>query len=273
MTATGTINQERIQANGTELYCEVRGRGPSVLFISGATGDAGHFTVVAETLADEFTTITYDRRGNSRSPKPAGWTTTSMGEHADDAAALIRALGAAPAAIFGTSGGGIVAIDLIVRYPEVLRGAIVHEPAIVSVLPYKDQVMTQLKGVLDEAFAKGGPRRAMETFLRLNASDAVFEGCDSALRERMLDNADTFFGLELAAFVGYDPDVAALGRSRVPLRTLHGDASPSYLVDTTKWLAAKANVPTATLPGNHVPYLQHPAETAELLRPILRELS
>lgn len=272
MTATGTINQERIHANGTELYCEVRGRGPSVLFIPGATGDAGHFTVVAETLADEFTTITYDRRGNSRSPKPTGWTTTSMGEHADDAAALIRALGAAPAAIFGTSGGGIVAIDLIVRYPEVLRGAIVHEPAIVSVLPYKDQVMTQLKGVLDEAFAKG-PRQAMETFLRLNASDAVFERCDSALRERMLDNADTFFDLELAAFVGYDPDVAALARSRVPLRTLHGDASPSYLVDTTKWLAAKANVPTATLPGNHVPYLQHPAETAELLRPIFRELS
>jgi hypothetical protein len=53
---------------------------------------------------------------------------------------------------------------------------------------------------------------------------------------------------------------------------LHGDASPAYLVDTTKWLAEKTNVPTAILPGNHVPYLQRPAETAELLRPIFREL-
>jgi len=273
MTITGTIRHERIRANGTELYCEVRGGGPSVLFISGASGDAGHFSAVAEALADEFTTISYDRRGNSRSPKPAGWTTTSMGEHADDAAALIRALGAAPAAIFGTSGGGIVAIDLIVRHPEVVRGAIVHEPAIVSVLPYKDQVMTQLKGVLDEAFAKGGPRRAMETFLRVNMSDAVFEACDPALRERMLDAADTFFGLELAAFVDYEPDEAALARSRVPLRALHGDTSPSYLVDTTKWFAGKASAPAAILPGNHVPYLQRPAETAELLRSIFRELS
>jgi len=273
MTLTGTIRHERIQANGTELYCEVRGSGPSVLFVSGATGDAGHFTGVADTLADEFTTITYDRRGNSRSPKPAGWTTTSMQEQADDAAALIRALGAAPAAIFGSSGGGIVAIDLVVRHPEVVRGAIVHEPEIVSVLPYKDEVMTKLKGVLDEAFANGGPRLAMETFLRRNAGDAVFEALDLALRERMLDNADTFFGLELAAFLDYQPDAAALARSRVPLRALYGDASPPYLADTTKWLAEKTSVPAAILPGNHVPYLQRPAETAELLRSIFRELS
>jgi pimeloyl-ACP methyl ester carboxylesterase len=272
MTLTGTTRQELIKANGTELYCEVRGSGPSVLFISGASGDAGHFSAVANTLADEFTTITYDRRGNSRSPKPAGWTTTTMGERADERRGIVGALGAAPAAVFGTSGGGIVAIDLLVRHPKVVRGAIIHEPAIISVLPYKDEVMKQLKGALDEAFTKGGPRRAMETFLRLNMSDAVFDACDAALRERMLDNAETFFGLELAAFVAYDPDGAALARSRVPLRVLHGDASPAYLVDTTKWLAEKTNVPTAILPGNHVPYLQRPAETAELLRPIFREL-
>jgi len=50
-----------------DLYHEVRGHGPAVLFIAGATGDAGHYTRVAERLADEFTVITYDRRGNSRS--------------------------------------------------------------------------------------------------------------------------------------------------------------------------------------------------------------
>jgi hypothetical protein len=57
-----------------------------------------------------------------------------------------------------------------------------------------------------------------------------------------------------------------------PLRALHGDARPSYLVDTTRWLAEKANAPTAIVTGNHVPYLQRPAETAELLRPVFREL-
>ena len=33
-----------ISANGATLYYELRGAGPSLLFISGATGDAGHWT-------------------------------------------------------------------------------------------------------------------------------------------------------------------------------------------------------------------------------------
>ena len=34
--------------------------------------------------------VSYDRRGYSRSPRPADWTTTSVDEQADDAAALLR---------------------------------------------------------------------------------------------------------------------------------------------------------------------------------------
>lgn len=51
--------------NGTTLYYERRGQGPPVLFISGATGDAGHWTTTAETVASEYTVITYDRRGGN----------------------------------------------------------------------------------------------------------------------------------------------------------------------------------------------------------------
>src|SRR3954447_14877381 len=66
-----------VTANGTELYYETRGDGPPVLLIMGATGDGGHFDALADLLADEFTVISYDRRGNGRSPVPTGWTTTS----------------------------------------------------------------------------------------------------------------------------------------------------------------------------------------------------
>jgi len=91
-----------LTVNGTELYHEVRGSGPAVLLIMGATGDGGHFDAVADLLADEFTVISYDRRGNGRSPVPAGWRTTSPQEQADDAAALLDALAVGPAAVFGT---------------------------------------------------------------------------------------------------------------------------------------------------------------------------
>jgi pimeloyl-ACP methyl ester carboxylesterase len=95
-----------VSVNGAELYHEVRGSGPPVLLIMGATGDGGHFDTLADLLADEFTVITYDRRGNGRSPPPAGWTTTSAEEQADDAAALVDSLAVGPLAVFGTSSGG-----------------------------------------------------------------------------------------------------------------------------------------------------------------------
>jgi hypothetical protein len=37
----------------TELYREVRGDGPAVVLIMGATGDCGHFDQLVEPLADE----------------------------------------------------------------------------------------------------------------------------------------------------------------------------------------------------------------------------
>jgi pimeloyl-ACP methyl ester carboxylesterase len=61
-----------IDVNGIRLYYERRGGGLAVLFVSRATGDAGHWSDVADILADQYTVITYDRRGNSRSPRPPG---------------------------------------------------------------------------------------------------------------------------------------------------------------------------------------------------------
>jgi hypothetical protein len=77
--------QDIVVVNGTTLYYELTSTGPSVLCIAGTTGDAGHFAQVAARLADEFTVVIYDRRGNSRSPRPAGWTQTSVPEQAEDA--------------------------------------------------------------------------------------------------------------------------------------------------------------------------------------------
>ena len=40
----------RVVVNGTELYYEIRGAGPPVLLIMGATGDGGHFDALADVL-------------------------------------------------------------------------------------------------------------------------------------------------------------------------------------------------------------------------------
>ena len=84
----------------------------------GSSGDGGHFDALADLLADEFTVITYDRRGNGRSPIPPGWTSTSPEEQADDAAALVDSLVVGPAAVFRTSSGGNFALRMLTRHPK-----------------------------------------------------------------------------------------------------------------------------------------------------------
>jgi|SRR5262245_66627125 len=44
-----------VNIHATEVYYEIRGAGPPVLLIMGASGDGGQFDAFAEQLADELT--------------------------------------------------------------------------------------------------------------------------------------------------------------------------------------------------------------------------
>ena len=96
-----------VQVNGARLYYEDRGARFPLVFIPGGSVDASHYAAVADRLADEFRTVTFDRRGNGRSPRPPGWYATSIAEQADDVAGLIEALGLAPCAVWAGSLGGV----------------------------------------------------------------------------------------------------------------------------------------------------------------------
>ena len=266
-------NGRILEVNGVRIYHEVRGSGPSVLFIAGATGDCGHFQQAAELLSDEFTVVTYDRRANSRSPRPAGWESTSTEEQSEDAAGLIEALGIAPAVIFGSSVGAIIGLDLLIRYPELVRGAILHEPPMIAGMSNPEEVMGAIQQVVEGGMQRGGSRGGCETFFRFVASDEAFENLDPHLRERMLGNGETFLGTEMGAFEPYQPDEAALTAIEVPVRVMVGPESAPFFAETARWLAHRMNVELERLPGGHTPYFDRPEEMANTIRPLLKELS
>lgn len=262
-----------LEINGARIYHEVRGSGPSVLLIAGATGDAGHFQRVAELLSDEFTVVTYDRRANSRSIHPDGWESTSTEEQSDDAAGVIEMLGIAPAAIFGSSVGAIIGLDLSIRHPELVRGAILHEPPMIAGMANPEEVMGAIQQVVEGGMQQGGSRGGCETFFRFVAGDEGFESLDPHLRERMLGNGETFLGTEMGAFEPYLPDEAALATIEIPVRAMVGTESAQFFVEATRWLANRLDVELETLPGGHTPYFDRPEEMVTTIRPLLRELS
>jgi pimeloyl-ACP methyl ester carboxylesterase len=276
---TTLLDAHRIRANGTVLHTETRGRGPAVLLIAGAGGDAAELAGVANALADGFTVTTYDRRGHSRSPRPAGWAQTSVAEQADDAAALLAALDQAPAVLLGTSAGGSVALEVALRHPDAVRAAVVHEPPILAVATNPQAVTASLVALIQQGMAAGGLRAAMELFLRRAAGDATFASIDPADRDRYLDNGEVFFGVEMPPFAAYAPTVEAIQDAPRPIvaaasHASRDPASPNhFLYHAASWLAHQVGTDLVELPGSHTAYLTEPAAVAESLRPLLRALS
>jgi pimeloyl-ACP methyl ester carboxylesterase len=124
---------------GADIYFERRGSGPGLLVISGGGGDAGNYSDLADSLADEYTVLTYDRRGNSRSRLRADPTKLRVEEQSADARAVLDHNGIGSASVFGSSGGAVIGLDLAARSPHTVELLVAHEPPVISVLDDADR--------------------------------------------------------------------------------------------------------------------------------------
>ena len=113
-----SVQSGQVSADGADLYFERRGAGLPLLLIVGGGGDCGYYTALADHLADRFTVLTYDRRGNSRSTLSGPAQAMSVSQQGDDALAVLGACGLSSAVVFGNSGGATIALDLAARHPS-----------------------------------------------------------------------------------------------------------------------------------------------------------
>jgi pimeloyl-ACP methyl ester carboxylesterase len=273
INAQTRTTEGRVIVNGAELYYEVRGTGPAVLLIHGTNLDSGCYEALAGILAKDFTVITYDRRGYSRSPGHPAWESTSIQEQADDAAALLSAIGIGPTAVFGSSSAGPIALELALRHPEQVRGVIAHEPGLFTVLPQAivQEAFAGLTPMIEQAVATGGPAAGQQALLGALAGAGGFESLAGAeMRERWLSNAGFVFQMEFPnMLLGYQPDEVAIAATRVPIQVMRAEQSLPINIAASEWLASKTGTSLLECPGTHLAYCQRPAEVAEAIRPFL----
>jgi 3-oxoadipate enol-lactonase len=106
--------------NGLSLYFELTGTGERLLSISGTGGDLRQKPGVAEgPVGQAFEVLSYDQRGLGQSSVPP-WP-YAMADFADDAAALLDAVGWDDCLVMGISFGGMVAQEVAIRHPERVR--------------------------------------------------------------------------------------------------------------------------------------------------------
>jgi pimeloyl-ACP methyl ester carboxylesterase len=249
------------------LYWEARGSGRPVLLIAGTPGDGGQFDEVASVLAADHMVITYDRRGTSRSGAPAGWSATSVVEQAEDAAELLARIGVEDPIVYGTSNGAAIALELARLDRPRLAGLLLHEPPLITVLRDPEPVASAMGAVIGAAMEAGGPRAALDAFLRFAFGDSAVDGWSDPFRERMLSNAEMVFTVEMPAFQPYRPDPQALSSCQTPACVLVGEEQTwPFFAEAGEWLASQLGVSVQRAPGAHGPQFSAPAALAATIR-------
>ena len=170
----GTVSTRTAPGLGVELAYDERGSGPAVVLIHGTALTRLTWRETAEALGEGVRSIAYDRRGYGDSEAPENYRGTTIEEQAEDAATLIGALGAAPAVVCGHSAGGIVALDLVLRHPGLVRGAVLIEPPLLSLSPAGAEAIGEVRERVEVAAREGGAAAAVDAFIEaLDGSDVL----------------------------------------------------------------------------------------------------
>ena len=144
-------------ADGTRIAVQHSGHGPALILVVGAFCDRTSTASLAAGLTDHFTVCEYDRRGRGDSGNQPGY---AIEREIEDLTAVIDSTGG-PAAVFGHSSGGALALETAARVQGASR-LVVYEPPY-----YPDGPTDQLADELAEMSATGRESGAAERFLSL----------------------------------------------------------------------------------------------------------
>lgn len=260
-----------ININGTTIYYEEAGNGPAMLFIHGMAGFAGVWADQVARFSATAHCVAYDRRGHTRSPK-GSVNQESVELHADDAAALIQTLHLAPVVLVGSSGGARISIDLLRRYPELVRGAALSEPPAFALSPsVAADFMAQVKPAVGAALASDQPQAAV---------DAFFHVIDPTFWDRAPDERKAVYRANLPAMLAdlqqplYQLTTADLAKIDRPCLMMYGSASLKWFIEIAKIVAgALPNCRLVEIAGAaHATYAARPVEFAAAVRDFVASL-
>src|SRR3712207_6461145 len=113
---------KHVRAGELDIWVEQVGEGPDILLIGvlGDTVESWQFQL--DGLADRYGLTAFENRGAGRTAMPEG--RLSAQGMADDAAALVRALGVPSVHVAGFSMGSAIAQELALRHAELVRSLV-----------------------------------------------------------------------------------------------------------------------------------------------------
>ena len=247
------------------LYFERHGAGEPLLLITGFALSSAIFEPILAPYAERFECILYDPRGAGRSATPL--LPTSIPELAADAAALLGELGLGSAHVYGASMGGMVALELALRFPERVRGL-----ALGCTSPGGPQAVLPTLGALRAlgAAIAGSAREAGRPWL----AGALFSDAFRREHPERVRELIAYFGRYRARPLGatwhwwatvYHDTVSRLDQVQSPTLVMHGGADALAPLANSQELARRIpDAELAVIPGaGHAYALEAPEAAAE----------
>jgi pimeloyl-ACP methyl ester carboxylesterase len=154
-----------VEGAGVPIAVTERGAGRPLLLIHDIASDALDLAPVADALADRARVVAYDRRGYGGSGATVPYEATTVNEQAEDAAAVLGALGARDALVLGAGFGALVALDLLSRHPDLATAAVLSDPPLFAFVAEANEALAVQRMALEEALREGGPELAVERWL------------------------------------------------------------------------------------------------------------
>jgi len=278
MKNTVSAKSDSLKVPGASLHYSIRGSGPVLLMMPGGPADSGAFNAIAGELTPDFSVVTYDPRGLSRSKLEAPLEDARIVQiFADDVHRLLKAVTSEPALVFGSSGGAVIGLELVARHPEQVGTLVAHEPPAQALLPAHARHPEQLDEI-EATYRTAGVWPAMQKFME---SAGIKGGPPPAPQgeptpemveemAQMERNFSLFLGHYLKPVGLYEPDFAALKASSVRIVPAVGQDSRGELAhEGGIGLAATLGTEAVVFPGAHGGFDSHAAQFAVKLREVL----
>lgn len=164
------------KVNGTEIYYEIHGEGPPVVFAHGVGGNHSVWYQQVAYFAQNYQAITFDHRGFGRSKViPEG---PDRAEFVEDLHGLLDHLNIEKAALVAQSMGGIACLGMTARHPERVSALVMADTvgsmqeegiqAMAAEVRETADKLSQLDRAVSRGFQQRNPAMCL-LFLQLNS--------------------------------------------------------------------------------------------------------
>ncbi|KAJ6078528.1 hypothetical protein N7467_008281 [Penicillium canescens] len=244
---------DSVFTEGCDLHYWYQGTGPLLVMIPGGGGIGRQFNPIFEHLDKNFTVCTYDRRQTNASTV-AEHKPLNPAQQARDIIAICKALGREKTSIFGNSGGGVIAFQFAVSYPEYLNRVIAHETPTTILLDDATYYLNRAFMLLD-IYRMHGVEAAFDAF---RTEMKGFEN-SPPLAEPSHEDGKNFWENEYLLFTIYCPDLKKIVQNQVSIAVAAGiKSADAFYARTTFRQSRILNCPRFMFPGHHLGYQVEP---------------